>query len=69
MKTTFKSKMAFLFILIGLSFSCKNNDTVPANSTYADSTQTIVDTVAPIDTTTVIKDTAVVKDTLGTKKK
>lgn len=69
MRTLIKSKIAFLLILIGLSFSCKKNETVPVESTSVDSTETIVDTVAPIDTTNVLKDSTVVKDTIRTTKK
>ncbi|MDA6072487.1 hypothetical protein NJT12_22960 [Flavobacterium sp. AC] len=70
MKTSFKSKMAFLFILIGLSFSCKKNDTIPADSTYVDSTETAVDSVdATVDTTSAIVDTATVKRDTATKTK
>lgn len=66
MKTLIKSKIAFLFILIGLSFSCKKNDTIPADNTYVDSTETTIDsldttldsTSAIIDTTTVKRDSA-----------
>jgi hypothetical protein len=69
MRTLINSKMAFLFILIGLSFSCKKNEPVPAENNTVDTTETIVDTVAPIDTTNVLKDSTVVKDTIRTTKK
>ncbi|MFG4004043.1 hypothetical protein [Flavobacterium aquidurense] len=62
MKTLIKSKIAFLFIVVGLSFSCKKNDTIPADSTYIDSTEIAVDSVdATIDSTSAIVDTATVK--------
>jgi len=72
MKTLFKSKMAFLFILIGLSFSCKKNEPVPADTnTYVDSTETAIDSVdTTVDTTTATVDTTTIKkDTIATKKK
>lgn len=54
MKTLIKSKIALLLILAGLSFSCKKNDTVPAETTY-DSTDTTVDSInATVDTTTTV---------------
>ncbi|MBS7232151.1 hypothetical protein KHA90_14060 [Flavobacterium psychroterrae] len=70
MKTSFKSKVAFLFVLIGLSFSCKKNDTIPAENTYVDSTETTVDTVSTsVDTATVVPDSAAIKtDTVGKMK-
>ncbi|MEP6804520.1 MAG: hypothetical protein ABI892_08350 [Flavobacterium sp.] len=62
MKTSFKSKVAFLFVLIGLSFSCKKNDTIPAENTYVDSTETTMDTVSTsVDTATVVPDSSVTK--------
>jgi hypothetical protein len=61
MKTLFKTKLALLVIVTGLLFSCKKNETVPAD-TYTDTTETMVDTVTtPIDTTTINADTARVK--------
>lgn len=69
MRALINSKMAFFFILIVLSFSCKKNETVPVETTSVDTTQTIVDTVAPIDTTNVLKDSTVAKDTIRTTKK
>jgi len=71
MKTLIKSKIAFLFILIGLSFSCKKTDTLPADNTYVDSTETTIDSVdATIDTATVPTDTsAVKKDSIAKAKK
>ncbi|MFZ0597402.1 MAG: hypothetical protein WAM46_10505 [Flavobacterium sp.] len=70
MKTSFKSKVAFLFVLIGLSFSCKKNDTVPAENTYVDSTETTMDTVSTsVDTATVVPDSSAIKtDTVGKMK-
>jgi hypothetical protein len=57
MKTLFKSKLALLAIVAVLSFSCKKNATVPAD-TYTDTTETTVDSVTtPIDTTTINADT------------
>lgn len=69
MKTLIKSKIAFLFILIGLSFSCKKNETVPADTnTYADSTETAIDSVnTMVDTTTATVDTTTVKKDTATK--
>ncbi|MFH7015447.1 hypothetical protein [Flavobacterium sp. FlaQc-47] len=70
MKTSFKSKVAFLFVLIGLSFSCKKNDTIPAENTYVDSTETTMDTVSTsVDTATVVPDSSAIKtDTVGKMK-
>lgn len=46
MKTFFTSKMAFLFILIGLSFSCKKKEPMPVDeNAYTDSTETVIDSV------------------------
>ena len=56
MKNVLKSKLAFLFVLIGLTFSCKKNDTVPADNydSEIDSTEMAVDTIGPnVDTTDV----------------
>ncbi|WP_123890409.1 hypothetical protein [Flavobacterium frigidimaris] len=65
MKTLFKTKLALLIIVTGLLFSCKKNETVPAD-TYTDTTGTAVDSVtAPIDTTT-IDTTRVKTDTTRT---
>jgi len=68
MKTLIKSKLVLLVILTVLSFSCKKNETVPAD-TYTDSTETTIDSVTtPIDTTTINVDTTGVKtDTTKTK--
>jgi hypothetical protein len=54
MKTLFKSKLALLVIVAGLAFSCKKNDTVPADGMNdVDTTQTTVDSVnTTVDTTT-----------------
>lgn len=58
MKLLFKTKAALLILVTGLAFACKKNDTIPAG-TYADSTETAVDTIAaPMDTTTVRTDSA-----------
>jgi len=52
MKTIIKSKLAFLVIIAGLSFSCKKNDTAPVDGYPNDTTQTTVDSVnTSIDTT------------------
>ncbi|MNQ47183.1 hypothetical protein D3C85_610190 [compost metagenome] len=56
MKTLFKSKLALLVLLTGLAFSCKKNETVPADdyTNDVDTTQTTIDSVnTTIDTTTV----------------
>lgn len=54
MKTLLKTKIAMLILLIGLTFSCKKNDTTTLeNQAYADSTKAIIDTVGPdVDTMT-----------------
>ncbi|OXA86872.1 hypothetical protein [Flavobacterium hercynium] len=67
MKTVIKSKIAFLFIIIGLSFSCKKNDTIPVDSDlYVDSTVTTVDSVnATVDTLGIATDTTMVSDTIA----
>lgn len=50
MKTLLNTKIIFLFLLAGLSFSCKKNENIPADSTY-DSIQNTIDTVGPeVDT-------------------
>ncbi|KQO22882.1 hypothetical protein ASF10_11040 [Flavobacterium sp. Leaf82] len=72
MKTLFKTKIAFLFILIGLSFSCKKNEPVSADTdTYVDSTETAIDSVdTTVDTTAVLVDTATVRrDSIAKAKK
>lgn len=71
MKTLIKSKIAFLFILIGLSFSCKKNETIPADNTYLDSTEVAIDSVdTAIDTATVPADTSAIKrDSVAKAKK
>ena len=71
MKTLIKSKIAFLFILIGLSFSCKKNETIPADNTYSDSTEVAIDSVdTAIDTATVPTDTSAIKrDSVAKTKK
>jgi hypothetical protein len=70
MKTLIKSKIAFLFILIGLSFSCKKNDTIPADNTYVDSTETTIDSLdTTIDSTSAIVDTTTVKRDSAAKTK
>ncbi|MDR7208732.1 hypothetical protein [Flavobacterium piscis] len=56
MKTLFKSKLAFLLVLTGLAFSCKKNETAPADNynSEIDSTEMAVDTIGPnVDTTNV----------------
>ncbi|OMQ13123.1 hypothetical protein [[Flexibacter] sp. ATCC 35103] len=69
MKTLFKTKIAFLFILIGLAFSCKKNEPVPADTdTYVDSTETAIDSVnTTVDSSAVLVDTATVKKDSITK--
>ncbi|WP_428229391.1 hypothetical protein [Flavobacterium sp.] len=71
MKTSFKSKMALLFILIGLSFSCKKKEPIPADTnTYVDSTTTAIDSVnTTVDSTSAIVDTTTVKRDSMTKTK
>lgn len=70
MKTLIKSKIAFLFILIGLSFSCKKNDTIPADNTYVDSTETTIDSLdTTVDSTSAIVDTTTVKRDSAAKTK
>ncbi|WET01755.1 hypothetical protein NYQ10_21330 [Flavobacterium johnsoniae] len=50
MKTLLNTKIIFLILLAGLSFSCKKNENIPADSTY-DSIQNTIDTVGPeVDT-------------------
>lgn len=55
MKTLFKSTAALLVIVAGLAFSCKKNETAPADNygNITDSTETTIDSVdTSIDTTT-----------------
>ncbi|WP_264537895.1 hypothetical protein [Flavobacterium sp. N1736] len=70
MKTRIKSKIALLVLLAGLSFSCKKNETVPAETTY-DSTTTTVDSMnTTIDSTSVSPDTITLrKDSTATTTK
>lgn len=74
MKTISKIKIAFLFLLIGIAFSCKKNESTPVDSTY-DSIQNTIDTVGPEvdtimdDTTAAIPpDTTMVKEDALKKK-
>jgi len=56
MKTLFKTKAALLILIAGLAFSCKKNETVPADNytNEADTTQATVDTInSKSDTTKV----------------
>jgi hypothetical protein len=55
MKTLFKSKAALVIMLAGLAFSCKKNETAPADSynNDVDTTETTIDSVGTTtDTTT-----------------
>jgi hypothetical protein len=55
MKTLLKSKAALLVIMAGLAFSCKKNETAPADNygNNTDSTETTIDSLdTSIDTTT-----------------
>ena len=54
MKTLFKSKLAFLVVLAGLSFSCKKNTDATDNGMSVDSTEVTTDSIGPgTDTTSV----------------
>lgn len=56
MKTLSKSKLALFVLLAGLAFSCKKNETAPADnySNDVDTTQTTVDSVnTTVDSTKV----------------
>lgn len=54
MKTLFKSKLALLVIVAGLAFSCKKNETVPADTypTDVDTTEATIDSVDTSSDTT-----------------
>ncbi|KQB42712.1 hypothetical protein [Flavobacterium aquidurense] len=54
MKNLFKIKMAALVLFVGLAFSCKKNETAPADNytNESDSTQTTVDSISPNSDTT-----------------
>jgi hypothetical protein len=55
MKTLFKSKAALVIMLAGLAFSCKKNETAPADNynNDVDTTETTIDSVGTTtDTTT-----------------
>lgn len=56
MKTLIKSKIALLLVLFGMTVSCKNNETTPADNygSEIDSAEVTVDTVGPnADTTNI----------------
>jgi len=54
MKTLFKTKIAILVIIAGFVFSCKKNETAPADNyaNEADTTQITVDSIGPNSDTT-----------------
>ncbi|MBZ4033400.1 DUF948 domain-containing protein [Flavobacterium sp. 17A] len=68
MKTISKIKIAFLFLVAGLAFSCKKNESTPVDSTY-DSIQNTIDTVGP-EVDTIMDDTTAIiaPDTTMVKK-
>lgn len=53
MKKLLKTKIALLFLLIGLAFACKKTDNTTMDPAYeTDTIQTTIDTVGPeVDTT------------------
>jgi len=58
MKNLIKFRIVLFMLLAGVLFSCKKNDTIPADSTAYDSTETTIDSVdTTIDSTAVMPDT------------
>lgn len=71
MKTSFKSKIAVVVLIAGLSFACKKNDTMPTESTTTYETDSVTTTIDSVDTqilpdTTIVDTTTAIKSTKTT---